>query len=97
MDSGKRGEKMVCRFCGEEIPADATACPVCGSDEKTGWSEQCCLDGTELPLDDDEYQELVAQEFGAPKRASPFRWWHALAGAVVLGLAHLRQFENVLA
>jgi predicted nucleic acid-binding Zn ribbon protein len=82
----EKRDTIVCRFCGEEIPADAAACPVCGSDENTGWSDECYLDGTELPVDEDEYQEIVEKEFGGGRRATRFQWWHILAGAVVLGL-----------
>lgn len=81
----KSAKTVVCRFCGEEIPADAAACPVCGSDEQTGWSDECYLDGTDLPVDT-EYQEAVEREFGGGRRTSRFRWWHVLAGATVLGL-----------
>ncbi len=28
-----------CPNCGADVPAKARACPVCGSDEDTGWSE----------------------------------------------------------
>jgi len=39
---------IPCPFCGEEIPANSTVCPHCGSDEQTGWSEQRYLDGIDL-------------------------------------------------
>ena len=29
----------VCPFCGEMIDDKAKACPACGSDEHTGWSQ----------------------------------------------------------
>ncbi len=32
-------EYFNCPNCGEEVPIKAKSCPGCGSDEKTGWSE----------------------------------------------------------
>jgi len=29
---------FICPHCGEMIPQDSAACPVCGSDEETGWA-----------------------------------------------------------
>ncbi|MEM9347545.1 MAG: zinc-ribbon domain-containing protein [Planctomycetota bacterium] len=44
---------FICPVCGEEVKADALACPHCGADEETGWSEDTEFDGMELPIDDD--------------------------------------------
>jgi hypothetical protein len=30
---------FTCPHCGAAVPSDASACPECGSDEETGWSE----------------------------------------------------------
>ena len=30
---------FTCPICGADVPIKARACPECGSDEKTGWSE----------------------------------------------------------
>ncbi len=38
-----------CPNCGAEVPMKAKSCPVCGSDEKTGWSEDTMYDGLDLP------------------------------------------------
>lgn len=38
-----------CPNCGAEVPIKALACPECGSDEKTGWSEDTMYDGLDLP------------------------------------------------
>jgi hypothetical protein len=32
-------KSFVCPFCHAEVPEGAPACPECGSDEQTGWSE----------------------------------------------------------
>jgi len=58
---------FVCPHCGTVLPADATSCPECGSDDTTGWAEDADM-WAEVPLDyaDDEfdYDEFVAREFG---------------------------------
>ncbi len=38
-----------CPNCGTEVPIKAKSCPDCGSDEKTGWSEDTMYDGLDLP------------------------------------------------
>ncbi|MHC4139344.1 MAG: hypothetical protein ACYSR1_05760, partial [Planctomycetota bacterium] len=35
---------------GAEVPIKAKSCPDCGSDEKTGWSEDTMYDGLDLPV-----------------------------------------------
>ncbi len=40
---------FVCPNCGAEVPVKALSCPECGSDEKTGWSEDTVYDGLDLP------------------------------------------------
>ena len=46
-----------CPNCGAEVPIKAKSCPDCGSDEKTGWSEDTLYDGLDLPaLDEPDLQ-----------------------------------------
>ncbi len=45
---------FVCPNCGADVPGGAKSCPECGSDERTGWSEDTYLDGVTLPDDEDE-------------------------------------------
>ncbi len=40
---------FACPNCGSEVPIKALACSECGSDEKTGWSEDTMYDGMDLP------------------------------------------------
>ncbi|MEM6259318.1 MAG: zinc-ribbon domain-containing protein [Planctomycetota bacterium] len=44
---------FICPVCGEEVKANALACPHCGADEETGWSEDTAFDGMELPVDEE--------------------------------------------
>ena len=41
---------FYCPNCGAEVPIKAKSCPDCGSDEKTGWSEDTMYDGLDLPV-----------------------------------------------
>ena len=40
---------FICPNCGAEVPIKSLSCPECGSDEKTGWSEDTMYDGLDLP------------------------------------------------
>lgn len=66
------------------MPANAAACPHCGSDNQTGWSDDTYLDGVDLPgstLDNDEYRDLVDREFGPKESMPPWVW---ITAAVVV-------------
>ncbi len=73
-----------CPVCGEFIPAGRKSCPHCGSDERSGWSEETQNDALDLPDEDFNYREFVEEEFGAGgRRTRPsLLWW-----LVGLGLA----------
>ena len=67
-----------CPNCGAELPANASACPECGSDEKTGWSDQAYVGGLNLPDESFDYDEFVEEEFGKKKarpRGISRLWW----------------------
>jgi hypothetical protein len=77
----------TCPACGAAVPRSARACPECGSDEKTGWSEEAASDGLDLPAEEDEfyYDDFVKREFGGsdPKpRGLSWFWW--VAGMIIL-------------
>ena len=57
-----------------EVPPGAKACPECGSDEKTGWSEAAHYDNLDLPDENFDYEDFVKREFGG-EQPSP---WHSL-------------------
>lgn len=56
-----------CPNCGAEVPAKAKACPECGADEKTGWSDQAYTERLGLPDEEFNYNEFVEREFGGGK------------------------------
>lgn len=70
----------VCPQCGAEVPPEAKACPGCGSDETTGWSDQASYDSLDLPDENFSYDDFVKQEFEGEKRSPVPRgvhwvWW----------------------
>lgn len=54
-----------CPHCGERVPAGARACPECGSDAGTGWSDDADAWAGDLPTGygDDEDDDFDEQEF----------------------------------
>jgi hypothetical protein len=78
----------ICPQCGADVPANAKACPACGSDETTGWSEEAATDRLDLPRDDFNYDDFVRQEFGPNSpvpRGVPWFWW-VIAVALLIAL-----------
>ena len=51
----------ICPNCGAEVPPKARACPECGADEKTGWSEEAHASGLGLPDENFDYDDFVKQ------------------------------------
>lgn len=88
----KKVQMAACPHCGAEIPSDSRCCPNCGSDDRTGWSEQTYLDGLGLP-DDDEYEELKQNEFS--EKTHKKNWWITITGLVVLIIFILMIFLNM--
>lgn len=78
----------VCPNCGAEVPHGAKACPECGSDEETGWSEKARYDNLNLPDENFDYDDFVKREFGE-KPTSPrglHLFWWVVAVLVIAGL-----------
>jgi len=76
----------TCPNCGAEVPRNAKACPECGSDEQTGWSEEAHVDGLDLPEEKFDYEDFVEREFGSKSpvpHGIPWFWW--VIGVLVLG------------
>jgi hypothetical protein len=83
-------ESFTCPVCGGTVPAGALACPHCGADERTGWSDRTYLDGIDLG-DDVDYDELVENEFGPKahgaaghRRRGKIRWTVIVAAILLL-------------
>ena len=62
-----------------------STCPECGSDERTGWSEEAQRDNLGLPDENFDYDDFVKREFG---RAGPIpggiHWFWWLTALLVL-------------
>ena len=54
-----------CPVCGEPVPAGRKSCAHCGSDERSGWSDETAQDALDLPGEDFNYRDFVEKEFGA--------------------------------
>lgn len=80
---------QICPNCGASVPRDAKACPECGSDETTGWSDDAAMGGLGLPDEEFDYENFVKREFEkstpVPRGISPF-WWVVAALMALLML-----------
>jgi hypothetical protein len=80
----------TCPNCGADLPPNAVVCPECGSDEKTGWSEDATTQGLNLPDEDFDYEEFAKREFGEDENLKPvgISWfWWAVAVLVAAAFA----------
>lgn len=85
---------FICPHCGAPVPRDASACPECGSDERTGWSEEAEDFDPDLPEGysedgDFDYDEYVRKEFAwDPDRGSkpPIPLREMVLPAIAIGL-----------
>lgn len=80
-------DEACCPNCGAELPPRAKACPECGSDEQTGWSEEAVPRRLGIPDDSFDHEEFCREEFGdggkqAGRPIHPL-WWLTAAGLVV--------------
>jgi hypothetical protein len=77
------------------VPRDAKACPECGADETTGWSDEAYVGGLNLPDESFDYDEFVDREFGTKKalpRGIGWFWWVVGVILVLLFAAGLVRF-----
>ncbi len=67
-----------CPHCGAEVPPNAKACPECGSDESTGWSDDAARENLGLPDENFDYDDFVKREFSGEQikpRGLHWAWW----------------------
>ena len=60
---------FTCPNCGEVVPGNAMACPECGADEQTGWSQDTAYDELDLPNAEDmsfDYERPGERGRGGP-------------------------------
>ena len=80
----------VCPVCGENVPSRARACPECGADHNSGWRlDANGAGGLDLPDEEFDYDEFVAQEFGDGARPPGIKpiWWITAIVVLVAMLA----------
>jgi hypothetical protein len=82
--SRRTGKSFECPVCGEEVPANAKACPECGACEKSGWSEEFESSELDLPDEDFDYEKFVADEFADGGKKSPAQWMWWTAGVILI-------------
>ncbi len=83
----------ICPNCGAEVPRSAKACPACGSDEQTGWSDEARVGGLDLPDEKFDYDDFVKREFGGESpvpRGVHWVWWLVALALVAMFLLFLR-------
>lgn len=80
----KKDDKVGCPHCGAEISRNAKSCPECGSDEKTGWSDQTYMDEIDIGMDESEYEDLKSKEFGGERSTKKISWQMIVAGIVLI-------------
>lgn len=78
----KTNRTKVCPYCGETIAYTAAACPECGSDEQTGWSQNTYLDGIDVGEEID-YKEIKENEFGTSKKQQ-LPTWQMVTGLLMI-------------
>jgi hypothetical protein len=78
----------ICPHCGTRVPTQAKACPECGADESTGWSEAARGDEVDRPDENFDYEEFAKREFGDGSVKAPgLHWfWWLVALLLVAGL-----------
>ena len=90
----------ICPHCGAEVPPNARACPECGSDEKTGWSEKAQTERLGLPDEEFDYGEFIQEEFGPEKRIRPrgirWLWWIVAVILVIMMLSWLFALTDLM-
>ncbi len=80
-------DEFICPVCGATVPAKARACPECGSDEKTGWSDQTIYDDTGIEDPDEfDYDDYVRREFGKGPRRSGRQWLWWVVALIAFGM-----------
>ena len=87
-------DEFICPVCGATVPAKASVCPDCGSDEQTGWSDKTIYDGTGIEDPDEfDYEDWKRKELGdGPQRTGrQWFWWAVAVVALVLLLMWLIQ------
>ena len=84
----------LCPQCGNDVKVGAKYCPTCGpakpqprrkTQKRKSWEQDETSDGLDLPDDDFDYEDFVANEFGkGPAHKQLGLAWYWWATAVLL-------------
>jgi uncharacterized membrane protein YvbJ len=88
MNKPHLSRSFTCPVCGAEVPENARACPECGSDEETGWSEEAWKQNLGIEsYDREDYEWTLRRELGrVPRKEKMRRFILAAAAGIVLFL-----------
>jgi len=77
----------TCPNCGAIVPRKAKACPDCGADEATGWSDSATADRLGIPDENFDYARYVREEFHPPRvKPAGIQWLWWVTALALLGL-----------
>ncbi|MEI7729944.1 MAG: zinc ribbon domain-containing protein [Verrucomicrobiota bacterium] len=85
----------LCPQCGATVPPKARACPECGADELSGWSDEAVYDRLAIPRPDFDYNDYLRKEFGTPEanRSRGISWFWRVVAIGLVGLFLLWWFH----
>jgi uncharacterized membrane protein YvbJ len=75
----------TCPNCGASVPRNAKACPECGSDEQTGWSDATETEGLDLPDENFDYNDFVKKEFSNSPVPHGIKWYWWVVAVILVG------------
>ena len=80
------------------MPPAAKACPGCGADERTGWSDEETDHGAlDLPDENFDREKFLETEFGVPrKKTAREKLWLGVALVALAAVTALYVFRNFL-
>jgi hypothetical protein len=81
-------DEFICPNCGAEVSPNAKACPECGSDEKTGWSDDTVYDGTGIEYPGEfNYDDWKRREVeGRRPRRTRRQWFWWVVALLIIGV-----------
>ena len=74
----------ICPNFGATVPHNAKACPECGSDDETGWSDATETEGLDLPDENFDYGVFVKKEFGKSPVPHGIKWYWWVVAAILV-------------
>ena len=75
---------MACPQCGGDIKRSAASCRHCGSDDRTGWSDDTYMDGIDLPEEGGYEDGLEREGFAKPAPGAGRITTAIVSGALLL-------------